>query len=476
MSADTENLRLPRRGFLYGLGATLGTVAFNALLQAEARPGGALPAAGPLEPKSQQHPARAKSCIYLFMEGGPSHIDTFDPKPKLAQLHMQEYRRDEKFESAMSSGKRYFVNSPFRFHRAGQSGIWMCGNFQHVARVADELCVYRGCQVDSVDHPTACYQMNTGKRFGGDPAVGAWTTYGLGTLNQNLPAFVVLPEGAFPQGGAANWSNGFLPVYYQGTTLRPAGSPILDLNPPAGLMRERQRATLDLLARLNAADEERHPHDAELAARMESYELAFRMQTEVPDVMDLSREDARTKAMYGIGRPETDSFGRRCLLARKLVEAGVRFVQIFEGGWDSHDYLERAHAARIRAVDQPIAALLSDLRTRGLLDETLVIWGGEFGRSPDNGVRGGQNVAGRDHNAKAMAIWLAGGGVRAGHVVGATDEIGRNAVESVHHVKDLHCTILHLLGLDDNKLTYFHEGRYKQLSQTGGSVIKEILA
>jgi hypothetical protein len=352
----------------------------------------------------------------------------------------------------------------------------MCENFQHLARVADELCIYRGCQVDSVDHPTACYQMNTGKRFGGDPAVGAWTTYGLGTLNQNLPAFVVLPEGAYPQGGSANWSNGFLPAYYQGTTLRPTGSPILDLNPPAGTTRAMQRANLDLLAQLNRSDAAKYPHDSELAARIESYELAFRMQTEVPDVMDISREDARTLAMYGIGQPATDSFGRRCLLARKLIEAGVRFVQIFEGGWDSHDYLERAHAARIRSIDQPIAALLTDLRTRGLLDETLVIWGGEFGRSPDNGIRGGQNVAGRDHNAKAMALWLAGGGVKRGHTIGATDDVGREAIETVHHVKDLHCTILHLLGLDDNKLTYFHEGRYKQLSQTGGSVIKELLA
>jgi uncharacterized protein (DUF1501 family) len=319
--------------------------------------------------------------------------------------------------------------------------------------------------------------MNTGKRFGGDPAVGAWTTYGLGTLNENLPAFVVLPEGAFPQGGAANWSNGFLPAYYQGTPLRSGGSPILDLNPPANVTPDIQRANLDLLAQLNEADRVRHPHHADLAARMEAYELAFRMQTEVPDVVDLSREDARILAMYGIGRPETDSFGRRCLLARKLVEAGVRFVQVFEGGWDSHDYLARAHSARFRSIDRPIAALITDLRDRGLLDETLVVWGGEFGRSPDNGVRGGgQNVAGRDHNAKAMAIWMAGGGVRAGHVVGATDETGAEAVEVVHHVKDLHCTILHLLGLNDNKLTYFHEGRYKQLSQVGGSVIKELLA
>jgi hypothetical protein len=411
------------------------------------------------------------------MEGGPSHIDTFDPKPKLARLHMQEFRRDDKFQSAMSGGKRYFVQSPFQFRQVGQSGLWMCKNLEHLAEVADHLCLYRGCQVDSVDHPTACYQMNTGKRFGGDPAIGAWTTYGLGTLNQNLPAFVVLPEGAFPQGGAANWSNGFLPAYYQGTPLRPGGTPILDLRPPAHVTPDVQRANLDLLAQFNESDRQRHPHHADLAARMEAYELAFRMQTEVPDIMDLGREEARTLALYGIGQPETDSFGRRCLLARKLVEAGVRFVQIFEGGWDSHDYLARAHAARFRSIDQPIAALITDLCDRGLLDETLVIWGGEFGRSPDNGVRGGgQNVAGRDHNAKAMAIWMAGGGVRAGHVVGATDETGAQAIEVVHHVKDLHCTILHLLGLNDNKLTYFHEGRYKQLSQTGGAVIQELLA
>lgn len=467
--------RVPRREFLYGLGATLGTVAFNALLRAEDG-SHVVPPAGPLAPKPQQVPAKAKACIYLFMEGGPSHIDTFDPKPKLAELHMREFRHDNKFNSAMSGGKRYFVRSPFQFRRVGQSGMWMCENFEHLSRVADQLCVYRGCQVDSVDHPTACYQMNTGKRFGGDPAVGAWTTYGLGTLNQNLPAFVVLPEGAYPQGGSANWSNGFLPAYYQGTTLRPTGSPILDLNPPVGVTRDSQRANLDLLSKLNQSDRVRHPHDGELSARMEAYELAFRMQTEVPDVMNLSREDARILAMYGIDQPETDSFGRRCLLARKLVEAGVRFVQLFEGGWDSHDFLERAHRARIRSIDQPIAALISDLQARGLLDETLVIWGGEFGRSPDNGVRGGQNVAGRDHNNKAMAVWMAGGGVRGGQVVGATDEIGREAVETVHHVKDLHCTILHLLGLDDNKLTYFHEGRYKQLSQIGGSVIKELVA
>jgi hypothetical protein len=460
---------------MYGLGATLGTVAFNALLASEARASDA--AGGALAPRVPHHRSRAKACIFLFMEGGPSHIDTFDPKPKLAELHMKEFHREgDRFASAMSSGKRYFVGSPYKFRQVGEAGLWMCDRFQHLPGVADELCVYKGCQAESIDHPTACYHMNTGNRFGGDPAVGAWTTYGLGTLNQNLPAFVVLPEGAFPQGGAGNWSNGFLPAHFQGTPLRPTGSPILDLKPPAGVSREIQRANLDLLNQLNASDLKHHPHHADLAARMEAYELAFRMQTEVPDVVDLSGESEATREMYGIGQPETDSFGRRCLLARKLVQNGVRFVQVFEGGWDSHDYIERAHAARIRSIDKPMTALIADLKRLGLLQETLVVWSGEFGRSPDNGVRGGDTVAGRDHNARAMNVLFAGGGVRAGQVVGATDELGATATEVVHPIKDLHVTLLHLLGLDDAKLRYFHEGRYKQLSQFGGYRIDQLLA
>jgi hypothetical protein len=460
-----------RRDFLYGLGMSLGTAAFNSLLAADDKP-----IASPLSPKPQHHAAKAKACIFLYMEGGPSHLDTFDPKPKLAELHMQEFVRQDKFASNMASGKRYYIKSPFGFKQHGQSGLWMSDRFEHLPQVADELCVFKGMQVDSVDHPTACYQMNTGNRFGGDPALGSWTSYGLGTENQNLPAFVVLPEGAFPQGGAANWSNGYLPAYFQGTPLRSSGSPILDLIPAHGATPAAQRANLDLLAELNQADFSRHPQHAEVAARMAAYELAFRMQAEVPGVIDLSREDPKTLDLYGLNRPETAGFGRRCLLARKLVQSGVRFVQIFEAGWDSHDYLERSHAQRIKTIDQPIAALLMDLKRLGLLESTLVVWGGEFGRSPDNGVRGGGQVVGRDHNAKAMNIWLAGGGVKAGSAVGATDELGDKAVECVHHVRDLHVTLLHLLGLNDNKLTYFHEGRFKQLSQVGGEVIKELLS
>jgi hypothetical protein len=351
----------------------------------------------------------------------------------------------------------------------------MAENWQHLAGVADELCFFRGCQVDSVNHPTAMYQMNCGNRFGGDPAVGAWVTYGLGSLNQDLPGFIVLPELSYPQGGAANWSNGYLPAHFQGTPLRPKGSPILDLQPPEGVTREHQRMNLDLIARLNQAHAADHPWHEELIARMDSYELAFRMQMQVPAVLDLSSEDAKTRELYGIGRSATDSFGRKCLLARKLVEKGVRFVQLYNGSWDSHDYIARAHANLIRGVDQPIAALITDLKRRGLLESTLVVWCGEFGRTPDNGVREG-TAYGRDHNPKAMTIWLAGGGVNAGHTIGATDEMGMEAVEGVAHVRNLHVTLLRLLGLDDNKLTFYHAGRFKQLSQFGGTPIKDLIA
>lgn len=458
-----------RRDFLYGLGASLGSVAFSSLLAAEeAR-------RSPLAPRAGHLPAKAKSCIFLMMEGGPSHIDTFDPKPTLAKLHLREFTREGKMKSAMESGKRYYVQSPFKFQKAGQSGADIATNWEHLAGCVDDICFYRGCQVDSVNHPTAMYQMNTGNRFGGDPAVGSWVTYGLGSLNENLPGFLVLPEVSYPQGGAANWGSGFLPAHYQGTPLRPKGSPILDLAPMKEVSREHQRENLDLLAALNKEHARQHPRHDELAARMDAYELAFRMQVQVPGILQIEGEDARTLDSYGIGVAPTDGFGRRCLLARRLVEQGVRFVQLYAGTWDSHDYIERAHGALVRRVDRPIAALLSDLKQRGLLESTLVVWCGEFGRSPDNGVRGG-TAYGRDHNPHAMTIWLAGGGVRAGHTIGATDETGAAAVDRVRHVRDLHVTLLRLLGLDDNKLTYFHGGRYKQLSQFGGKVIDELIA
>lgn len=461
-----------RRQFLYGLGASLGSVAFT---EALARDQATAPPSGPLAPKPQQVPAKAKACILLYMAGGPSHIDTFDPKPKLAELDGQKFQRKDRFASAMASGERYFVQSPFGFRQVGESGMSMCEHFEHLPRVADDLCVYRGLQAESINHPTANYHMNTGNRFGGDPALGSWVTYGLGSENQDLPGFIVLPEVAYPQGGAANWSNGFLPPSFQGTTLRPKGSPILDLFPPEGVPRSRQRKNLDLLAALNQRQAAKHPGHEELAARMANYEMTFRMQVEVPGLLDLSRESAATRQRYGLDQPQTHDFGRRCLLARRLVEQGVRFVQVYTAGWDSHDYIERAHRKRIQAVDQPMTALIEDLKQRDLLDQTLVVWTGEFGRSPDNGKRGGGQRVGRDHNNKAMAMLLAGGGAPAGQTIGATDELGGEAVECVHPIRNLHVTLLRLLGLDDNKLTYFHGGRFKQLSQTGGEVIPELV-
>ena len=376
----------------------------------------------------------------------------------------------------MSSGQRYFVKSPFDFVQAGKSGADISTEWHYLKNHVDELCFYRGCQVESVNHPTACYHVNTGNRFGGDPSVGAWVTYGLGTLNDNLPGFVVLPRSSYPQGGASNWSNGFLPADHQGTPLRPEGSPILDLNAPAGMTRQDQRENLDVLASLNRKHLDNRVNQSELKARMSSYELAYRMQMEVPGILDLEGETEKTRDSYGIGAPKTDSFGRKCLLARRLVEKGVRFVQAYAGNWDSHDYISRAHGSLIKSVDKPIAALLADLKQRGLLEDTLVVWCGEFGRTPDNGLRGGSTSYGRDHNAKAMTMWFAGGGTKAGHTIGATDEIGAEAVDCVHHIRDVHCTWLHLMGLDDNKLTYYHAGRHKQLSQFGGNVIQELIA
>lgn len=457
---------LGRRDFLYGLGASLGSVALTSMLRADDQPHSNVP----------HFPAKAKRCIFLMMEGGPSHIDTFDPKSELTKRHLQEFTRSGEQESAMSSGKRYFVQSPFDFLKAGQSGADICSQWVHLKERVDDICFYRGAQGESVNHPTACYHINTGNRFGGDPGVGAWVTYGLGSVNENLPGFVVLPRTSYPQGGGANWSNGFLPAEFQGTPLRPQGSPILNLNPPPGVTRERQRTNLDLLKKFNQEHLASRPRRSDLEARMGSYELAYRMQTEVPGILDLEGGGQSTLDSYGIGDPKTDAFGRKCLLARRLVEKGVRFVQAFAGNWDSHDYIERAHSSLIRSVDRPIAALLTDLKDRSMLDDTLVFFCGEFGRTPDNGLRAGGKSYGRDHNAKAMTMWFAGGGVRGGHTIGATDELGAEAVECVHPLRDVHVTLLRLLGLDDDRLTYYHAGRFKQLSQFGGKVIDELIA
>lgn len=460
-------MSIRRREFLYGLGSSLGALALTDLQAMESGK------KNPLATKPPMVPAKAKAVIMLFMEGGPSQADTFDPKPDLNALHLKESTRTK----GLATGKRFYVGSPFKSRQVGSHGIDMSEPWQFLAdpEVADELCVYRGCQAESLNHPEALLQLNTGSRLGGDPGLGAWVTYGLGSENQNLPGYVVMTELALPQAGPANWSNGFLPAHFQGTRLRSVGSPILDLKPPAFKTRQHQRQALDQLAKLNAKHAEMHPEHAELASRMESYELAFRMQMEVPGIVDIDSEPQALQDAYGLNRKETASFGRQCLMARRLVEKGVRFVQIFSGGWDSHDYLERGHSSRIASVDQPIAALIKDLKSRGLLESTLVVWTGEFGRMPDNNYRGGVTALGRGHNADAMNMWFAGGGTKPG-IVGATDEIAAEAVEVVHPIRDVHVTMLKLLGLDDNKLTYLHGGRFKQLSQFGGEVIQELIA
>ena len=459
---------LARRDFLYGLGSSLGALAMTDLQACEKK------TSSPLAIKKTMHPSRAKAVIMLVMEGGPSQADTFYPKPKLTELHLSESTRVE----GLDTGKRFFVGSPFKSRKVGNAGIEMSEPWQFLAEseVADELCVYRGCQAASLNHPEALLHLNTGSRLGGDPGLGSWITYGLGSVNQNFPGYVVMTELALPQAGPANWGNGFLPAYYRGTRLRSSGSPILDLNPPRYKTRTHQRKALDQLEMLNAKHAARHPQHAELQARMENYELAFRMQMSVPGIVDVDREPKQLQEAYGLNRKETAAFGRQCMMARRMVEEGVRFVQIFAGGWDSHDYLEQGHASRIASVDQPIAALIKDLKSRGLLEDTLVVWTGEFGRTPDNNYRGGVTAIGRGHNVDAMNMWFAGGGVKRGAVVGATDDIAAKAVEVVHPIRDVHITMLHLLGLDDNKLTYFHAGRYKQLSQFGGELITEIMA
>lgn len=469
---------LPRREFLFGLGASLGALALTDLQGAEKqaspkRPTGQV-VVGPLAPKRPMHEPKAKAVIMLFMEGGPSQVDNFDPKPKLNEAHLTESTRT----AGLANGKRFFVGSPFKSRKVGNAGIDMSEPWQFMAapEVADELCVYRGCQAESLNHPEALLHMNTGSRLGGDPGLGAWTTYGLGSENENLPGYVVMTELALPQAGPANWTNGFLPAHHQGTRLRSSGSPILDLNPPEYKSRDHQRKSLDQLAFLNQQHAERHPEHAELKARMESYELAYRMQMSVPGIVDIDSEPKRLQQAYGLDRKETATFGRQCMMARRLVEQGVRFIQIFAGGWDSHDYLEQGHSSRIASVDQPIAALIKDLKARGLLEDTLVVWTGEFGRTPDNNYRGGVTSLGRGHNVDAMNMWFAGGGVKRGAMIGATDELGAEAVDVVHPIRDVHITMLHLLGLDDNKLTYFHAGRYKQLSQFGGELIPELIA
>ena len=463
-----------RRTFLSRIGGGIGLVALQSLLQGEASKTNA---ENPLAPRRPHFPGKAKRCIFLMMDGGVSQMDTFDPKPKLAHLAGKVFERpNEKLKSNQNSGTRYFTGSPFSFSHHGQMGMPVSELFPTFAGQVDRVAFLRSGYAESDNHPAALFHYLTGNPFQGSPSIGSWLVYGLGSENQNLPAFVVLRDGR-PFGGAATWGNAYLPASYQGTQFRSGEHPVLNLSPANKMGRQRQRRMLDLLGNLNREHQDQSPLHPDLGARIANYELAFRMQMEVPDVVDLSQEDERTRTLYGVDQEKTKEFGSRCLLARRMIERGVRFVQVWSGGWDSHDDILNGHRRAAERVDVPLAGLLQDLEDRGLLEETLVVWGGEFGRTPDTNENNFKKKRdGRDHNPTAMTMWFAGAGVAKGTIVGSTDEIGHRAVEKPFHLRDIHATFLHLFGLDQFQLNFYHGGRFKQLTDTGGVIIRDLLA
>jgi Protein of unknown function (DUF1501) len=429
--------------------------------------------ANPLAPKKTHFPARAKRVIFLCMEGAPSHVDTFDYKPKLAEMDGKSMPRARTFAK--------LLKSPWNFQQHGQGGLWISELFPELAKQADELCLLRGMHTDVPAHSQAFLQMHTGVFQFKRPSMGAWTFYGLGTDNENLPGFVTLSP-PLQNGGPANYGSAFLPAICQGTPIggggfRPMGGPggaggsasVSNIRNPSQSS-DTQRMQLDFIQSLNREALELEPHNPGVEGAIEALELAFRMQKDLPKVMDISNETAATKAMYGIGDQNTENFGRQCLLARRFVEAGVRFIEITSGQWDHHRDLKNALGNKAKSVDKPIAGLLADLKARGLLKDTLVLWGGEFGRTPY--AQGGD---GRDHNSKGFTTWMAGGGVKGGFSHGATDDFGYEAVDGKVHIHDWHATILHLLGLDHEKLTYRYAGRDMRLTDVKGNVVKEII-
>jgi hypothetical protein len=470
-----------RREFLRSAGGGFGMVALWSLLAEEGllaeeelppRTPGA--AGGPSAGSPRR--AAAQRVIFLFMAGGPSHLETFDPKPELNRLHGQKL--PESFgavKTRRSVEKNRLLGSRRVFQKHGRSGIEVSDLLPHLAGCVDDLCLLRGVHGDSVTHPESVYLMNTGSILMGRPSLGSWLSYGLGSGNHDLPAFVVLPDpGGWVKGGAPAWGSGFLPAVHQGTLARAGRSPFLHLVPPPGASGAGERRTIDLIQALNRRHLLERQEDPELAARIGSYELAFRMQASAPELADLSGESEPTRRLYGLDRKETAEFGARCLLARRMVERGVRFVQVYCGdtnGWDAHADIEGNHRRLCLQSDRPIAGLLKDLKARGLLESTLVVWGGEFGRTPMS-----EGTTGRDHNPHGFSMWLAGGGVKGGQVIGATDPLGLRAAEERTHVHDIHATILRLLGLDHLRLTFRHNGRDERLTENAGRVIEKALA
>jgi uncharacterized protein DUF1501 len=473
---------LSRRDMLRKCANGFGMVALASLLAEETQ--AALPnpqssirnpqSKDPLTPRLSHYPAQAKSVIFLFMDGGPSQVDTFDPKPRLAQEHGQPIKL--KVPATQFDNVGTVLKSPWEFKKYGQSGIPVSDLFPHVATCVDDLAIIRSMAADFSEHTNANYFIHSGHGLQGRPSMGAWLTYGLGSECRNLPGFVVLNSGLIPPGGLDCFSSGFLPASYQGSLFRSTGAlPVADVR-PADASAEVQEGKLALMRRLDQGLVGRVGADDRLEAAIANYELAFRMQTAVPDLMDLRGESEVTKNLYGLDEPVTEIFGRQCLVARRLVERGVRFVELLcpsvgADRWDQHSNLVDGHNRNARAVDRPIAGLLKDLKSRGLLDSTLVVWAGEFGRTPM-----AQGSDGRDHNPFGFSIWLAGGGVKGGTVYGATDDYGYFAVENKVHIHDLHATMLHLLGSDHKRLTYRFSGRDMRLTDVYGEVIQGILA
>jgi len=416
-----------------------------------------------------------KRVIWLFMHGGPSHVDLFDPKPDLIKFAGKPL--PESFGEVMTRRKvaKNPLLAPIKpFRPRGKSGLEISDFLPHIAECADDLAVLRSCRGDSVNHPQSVYQMNTGSILMGKPSVGSWVTYGLGSESRDMPAFVVMPD---PRGGLKGgppaWGSGFLPATYQGTPMRAGPEPILHLARSPLVSAAQQRGSLDLVSQLNQIHRRGRESDSDLSARIEAYELAYRMQTAAPEIVDIEKESKATLALYGIGEKDSDEFGRRCLLARRMLERGVRFIQLYSGdtnGWDAHSDVLKNHTTWSRRTDKPVAGLLKDLKQRGLFDDTLIIWGGEFGRMPMS-----EQGKGRDHNPWGYSVWLAGGGVRGGVSYGATDSVGLRAAENPVHVHDLHATILHLLGFDHESLTYYHNGREERLTDVAGDVIHDVL-
>ena len=472
---------LPRRDFLARAGGGIGALALGSLLASESSAAPPLSGAGgsdPLAPKKPHFPPKAKRIISIFCFGGLSHMDTFDPKPELTKQDGVSVAGRPGFDTGGRSAPGKLMKSPWAFKNYGKCGMPVSDLLPNIGACADDLALVRSMRSESNNHVPAVYHMLTGSILAGRPGLGSWVTYGLGTENQNLPAFVVMTDPrALVGGGAGNWNSGFLPSNYQGVPFRSAGLPVLNLKPPTGLTPEKQREQLDFLQKLNEEFLRGRPQEQELAARIRSYELAFHMQSEADEAVNLAKETDATKSLYGMDKPETELVGRQCLLARRLVERGVRFVQIYSGGgvfdqsWDAHNGMVANHEKRAREIDVPVAGLLKDLKQRGLLDDTLVVFHTEFGRMPFT-----EGSTGRDHNPKAFSVWLAGAGVKGGTIHGASDEIGYLASENVQTVYDLNATILHLLGLEHTKLTYPYSGRNMRLTDVSGEVIRPILS